>query len=140
MPSPIYIRSENYRKGVASNDKAVKAYFKYCKLYKPVEESAMLYQLQAIHLKAAYAMMAASYRDAITASNDLRRLTTDTFLRSPAATGNSGQYIYSFRLLSFLRFGKWNLILQEPMADTLLHYAYVPDHFVRGRYSFIYFV
>jgi len=56
MPSHIYIRSGNYRKGIDVNDRAVTGYNKYVQLYQPVTEGAGLYLLHAVHMKIACAM------------------------------------------------------------------------------------
>jgi tetratricopeptide (TPR) repeat protein len=132
MPSHIYIRSGNYRKGIDVNDRAVTGYNKYVQLYQPVTEGAGLYLLHAVHMKIACAMMAGNFKDAITSSDTIRTLITAADLKAPGGFGNFVQYVYQFRLFTLIRFGKWEEILKAPAADSSTAYVYVLDHFARG--------
>jgi len=132
MPSHIYIRSGNYRKGIDVNDRAVTGYNKYVQLYQPVTEGAGLYLLHAVHMKIACAMMAGNFKDAIASSDTIRTLITTADLKTPGGFGNFAQYVYQFRLFTLIRFGKWEEILKEPAADSSSPYVYVLDHFARG--------
>jgi tetratricopeptide (TPR) repeat protein len=132
MPSHIYIRSGNYRKGIDVNDRAVNGYNKYVQLYQPVTEGAGLYLLHAVHMKIACAMMAGNFKEAIASSDTIRTLITPADLKTPGGFGNFVQYVYQFRLFTLIRFGKWAEILKEPAADTSNAYVYVLDHFARG--------
>ena len=132
MPSHIYIRSGNYKKGVDVNDRAISGYDKYVNLYQPVAESSGLYLLHAVHMKIACAMMAGNYTGAIAASDTMRRLITPSDLASPGGFGNFVQYSYDFHLFTLLRFGVWEKILEEPAADSSAHYSNLLRHFARG--------
>ena len=133
MPSHIYIRTGNYKKGVTVNDSAIRNYTKYFRLYQPVEQDAGLYLLHAIHLKLTCAMMAGNYSIALGASDTLRRLIpVDVLLGTPGGMGNFYQYVYDARLLTLIRFGAWEDILREPLPDTALRYSLLLHHFARG--------
>jgi tetratricopeptide (TPR) repeat protein len=132
MPSHIYIRSGNYRKGIDVNDRAVTGYNKYVHLYQPVTEGAGLYLLHAVHMKIACAMMAGNFKEAIASSDTMRTLITAADLKTPGGFGNFVQYVYQFRLFTLIRFGKWEEILKEPAAEPSNAYLYVLDHFARG--------
>jgi tetratricopeptide (TPR) repeat protein len=132
MPSHIYIRSGNYKKGIDVNDKAISGYDKYLGLYQPVEEASGLYLLHAVHMKIACAMMAGNFTESISASDTMRRLVPPSVLATPGGFGNFLQYAYDFRLFTLLRFGAWEKILLEPAADSSACYSSVLHHFARG--------
>jgi len=132
MPSHIYIRSGEYKKGIDVNDNAIRAYKKYRRLYLPVEEGAVLYLVHAVHMKASCAMMAGNFSIAISSCDTLRRLITSSDLLTPGGFGNFFQYAYDFRLFTLLRFGAWNQILLDPANDSLARYSMLLHHFARG--------
>jgi len=132
MPSHIYIRTGNYKKGVIVNDSAIRNYAKYLQLYQPVEQDAGLYLLHAVHLKLTCAMMAGNYSIALAASDTLRRLIPSEVLRTPGGAGNFYQYVYDARLFTLIRFGAWDSILLDPLPDTGTCYSVFLHHFARG--------
>ncbi|WP_431213899.1 hypothetical protein ACQ86N_03115 [Puia sp. P3] len=133
MPSHIYIRTGNYKKGIIVNDSAVLNYSKYLKAYQPVEQDAGLYLLHAIHLKITCAMMAGNYSIALAASDTLRSLIpTELLLGTPGGMGNFFQYVYDARLFTLIRFGAWDEILSDKNPDTALYYSGFLHHFARG--------
>jgi tetratricopeptide (TPR) repeat protein len=132
MPSHIYIRSGNYKKGIEVNDEAIRSYDKYRTLYQPVEEGAALYLLHAVHMKSACAMMAGNFSIAISASDTIRRLVPKSELLTHDGFGNFLQYSYDFRLFTLLRFGAWDQILLDSVPDPLVRYSVVLHHFARG--------
>jgi len=132
MPSHIYIRSGNYKKGIDVNDRAVSGYGKYLGLYQPVQEGSGLYLLHAVHMKIACAMMAGNFGQSVSASDTLRSLVTPADLATPGGFGNFIQYSNDFRLFALLRFGAWEKILLEPAADSAARYSSLLHHFARG--------
>jgi tetratricopeptide (TPR) repeat protein len=132
MPSHIYIRSGNYKKGIDVNDRAVSGYGKYVGLYQPVQEGSGLYLVHAVHMKIACAMMAGNFGESVSASDTLRRLITPADLATPGGLGNFAQYANDFRLFTLLRFGAWEKILMEPAADSAARYSSLIHHFARG--------
>jgi hypothetical protein len=132
MPSHIYIRTGNYKKGIESNDKAVIAYNNYLLLYPPEVEGMGLYDLHAIHLQSACAMMAGNFSIAKADGYQLDQLVSDEFQKTPGSLGSYLQYAKKYQMFTLLRFGKWNEILKEPIPDTSTHYSYLISHFARG--------
>ena len=133
MPSHIYIRTGNYKKGIDVNDSAIRNYSKYLQLYPPVEQDAGLYLLHAIHLKMTCAMMAGNYSIALAASDTLRSLIpAEVLLGTPGGMGNFYQYVYDARLFTLIRFGAWDSILTDRNPDTALRYSAFLHHFARG--------
>jgi hypothetical protein len=72
MPSHIYIRTGDYRKGITNNDEAVKGYKSYLKVYTPVENDFPLYEAHNVHMKINCAQMAGNYQIAMDASKSLQ--------------------------------------------------------------------
>jgi tetratricopeptide (TPR) repeat protein len=132
MPSHIYIRSGEYKKGIEVNDKAIRAYTKYLHLYRTVEEDKMLYLTHAVHLKAACAMMAGNFSISVSSCDTLRQLIQSSDLLTPGPYGNFFQYAYHFRLFTLLRFGEWDQILRDSVVDSTARYASFLYHFARG--------
>jgi tetratricopeptide (TPR) repeat protein len=99
----------------------------------PVVRSGIshFYTLFATHMKAAKAMMSGDYVTANNASLHLRDALTPGNLAMPGADGNMWQYIYQTKLLTLVRFGKWEEVLRDTPADTLV-YAALLSHFARG--------
>lgn len=131
MPSHIYIRTGVYDKGIALNDEAVKGYNKYENLFPPVTENVSLYLLHNIHMKLNCAQMAGNYKVANEASISLRKQIPDFYLSMPGALGNYVQYLYQSPLFTWVRFGKWQEILAEPVADSLA-FSSAMQQFARG--------
>ena len=131
MPAHIYIRTGYYRYGIEANNKAVADYDNYRQLYQPVSRAAMFYSYHATHLKAACAQMAGNYHTAMEAGDSLRHQISSRYLVAPAPVGSFIQYQYESSLLTEVRFGKWEDILQEGVVDTL-SYSSVISHFARG--------
>lgn len=132
MPSHIYIRAGYYKKGIDVNDHAVAGYSKYVGLYQPVTEQSGLYLIHAVHLKIACAVMAGDYKTSLATSDTIRTLFPAEMMATKDGFANFVQYVYQFRLFTFLRFGQWEKILAEPAADTSLTYASAISHFARG--------
>jgi tetratricopeptide (TPR) repeat protein len=131
MPSHIYIRTGNYKKGMEVNVNAINAYNKYLILYEPVKEVAALYQIHAIHMNFTCAMMAGNYTHSQQESENLRSVLPVEELDNSGAFGNYLQYAYMSRLFNEIRFGKWDDVLKEPEMDSLV-YASLLMHFGRG--------
>lgn len=131
MPSHIYIRSGYYAKGIEQNDKAVSGYQQYLQQFPSVQENLPLYSLHNLHMKVSCALMAGNYKAALAGSNELQEQIPSMYLSIPNAMGNYVQYLYQSKLFSYIRFGKWNELLHEPLTDTLA-YTSVLQHFGRG--------
>lgn len=131
MPSHIYIRTGVYTKGIAVNNTAIEGFYKYETLFPPVEENVALYALHNIHMKLNCAQMAGNYQVANEASVSLQKQIPDFYLSIPGALGNYVQYLHQSPLLTWVRFGKWQEILSEPVSDSLA-FTTVMQQFARG--------
>lgn len=131
MPSHVYIRTGNYQKGIAVNDKAISGYIKYLNYFPATEENSLLYDLHNVHMKLNCAQMAGNYKIAIDASLDVQQKIPGFYLSLPGALGNYVQYMHQSTLFTQIRFGKWEDILKEKITDSLT-YAPVLQHFARG--------
>lgn len=131
MPSHIYIRSGNYAKGIDVNDQAVAGYNRYRKIFPAVEESSMLYDLHNVHMKLNCAQMAGNYQIAADASHDMQQKIPGFYLSLPGPLGYYIQYAHESLLFTWVRFGKWEQILNMPVVDSL-HFTSILQHFARG--------
>jgi tetratricopeptide (TPR) repeat protein len=131
MPSHIYIRTGYYNEGIDLNKKAVDGYKKYLAAFAPANEGAFLYSLHNLHMRMACAQMAGSYQESLSAAKDLQAEIPDAYLTMPGALGHYIQYLHQSPLFTYIRFGRWQEILNEKLADTLAYTA-VLQHFGRG--------
>lgn len=131
MPSHVYIRTGIYDKGITVNDDAVAGYTKYLTAFPATEENVSLYVLHNIHMKLNCAQMAGNYNIAVTASKELQDQIPGFYLSVPGALGNYVQYLHQSIISTWVRFGKWDEILNEPVPDTL-PFTSILQHFGRG--------
>lgn len=131
MPSHIYIRTGFYDKGITLNDQGVAGYKKYLGYFPETEENIALYALHNIHMKINCAQMAGNYHIAQTGSKELQEQVPGSYLQIPGALGNFVQYLHRTDILTWVRFGKWQEILSDPVGDTL-SFTSVLQHFARG--------
>jgi tetratricopeptide (TPR) repeat protein len=131
MPSHIFIRTGYYDKGIKVNDKAVAGYAKYSAAFAPATENIALYSIHNLHMKLNCAQMAGNYKEAIIASDELSKQIPSFYLSMPGALGNFVQYVDQSKLLTNVRFGKWDDIISTPVVDSL-SFTPVLQHFARG--------
>jgi tetratricopeptide (TPR) repeat protein len=131
MPSHIYIRTGDYKKGITNNDEAVKGYKGYLKIYAPVENDYPLYEAHNVHMKINCAQMAGNYKIAMDASTSLQASIPPFYLSLKGAMGNYVQYVYMEPMFTNLRFGKWDEVLKTKVPDSLI-FASLLSHFARG--------
>ncbi len=131
MPSHIYIRTGFYDKGITVNDQGLAGYNKYHNYFAATEENIALYALHNLHMKINCAQMAGNFSMAGAASKELKEQIPGFYLQIPGALGNYVQYLHRTDIFTSLRFGKWNEILSDPVADTL-SFTPVLQHFARG--------
>ncbi|MEO8711082.1 MAG: hypothetical protein ABI405_03110 [Parafilimonas sp.] len=123
MPSHVYIRTGHYAEGVTVNEEAVKGYENYLSKYPAVAANSGLYLIHNLHMQATCANMDGRYADAIKASIDTRNSIDTTWLSIPDFFGVFVQYVYMTPVLTNIRFGKWNDILNEPEIASSYVYA-----------------
>jgi tetratricopeptide (TPR) repeat protein len=131
MPSHIYIRTGIYDKGITVNDNGLAGYKKYYHYFPATEENISLYVLHNIHMKINCAQMAGNCGIAVAASKELQEQIPGFYLQMPGALGNYVQYLHRTDIFTWIRFGKWKEILNDPVADTL-SFTSVLQHFARG--------
>ena len=131
MPSHVYIRTGVYNKGITVNDEAIKGYNKNVSLFPATEQSFSLYVLHNLHMKLNCAQMAGNYKIALQASQELQDQIPQEYLSAPGALGNYIQYLHQSIIATWVRFGKWDDIIKQPLHDTLT-FTPVLQHFARG--------
>lgn len=132
MPAHIYIRTGNYTKGFDVNDKAVKSYEDYLSVYPAVVNNASLYLIHNLHMQATCANMNGHYADAMRISVDTRNSFDSSWMSLPDFMGIFVQYVYATPLLTQIRFGKWDDILNEAEIPGGYVYANLLWHYARG--------
>ena len=132
MPAHIYIRTGNYAEGWRLNELAVQRYYDYLGKYSPVSGNTPLYLVHNLHMQAACANMDGRYTDAMKASMDTRASFDSSWMSAPDFNGIFMQYVFMTPLLTQVRFGKWDEILQETPVASGYVYADVLSHYGRG--------
>jgi hypothetical protein len=132
MPSHIFLRTGDYQKGVDVNINAVNGYKKSIPLYAPVTAADFLYIIHNLHMKTNNAMLSGNYKIAEAAAFETRSSISADYLSIPPPMGSYVQYIYMTPVLVYVRFGKWNELLQLPQPELSQIYANILYHFGRG--------
>lgn len=131
MPSHIYIRTGYYNNGIDQNTKAVEGFKKYAAEFAPAAEGLFIYNLHNLQMKMACAQMAGNYAQALSAAKELQAAIPSDYLALPGAMGHYLQYLYQSPLLTYIRFGRWEEILNNNSTYTYT-YASVLQHFGTG--------
>jgi tetratricopeptide (TPR) repeat protein len=132
MPSHIYIRTGDYRRGTQVNEMSIEGYNRFLTIYPDVKNNAFLYLLHNIHMQSACAMMMANYQYSARSAFECRQTVDTAFLSLPAPMGNYLQYVYMTEFINQVRFGKWDGILTEAPVQERYVYATVLWHWARG--------
>ncbi|MEP6748619.1 MAG: hypothetical protein ABJB86_12895 [Bacteroidota bacterium] len=132
MPSHIFIRSGYYSEGVQSNEKAVKGYYNYLARFPAVVNNSPLYLIHNLHMQATCANMTGNYKSSMKASLDCRNSFDTSFQSAPDYLGIFIQYVYMTPVLTQIRFGKWDEVLQLKPISTGYVYANYLLHYARG--------
>src|SRR6186713_2991235 len=132
MPSHIYLRTGLYNKGVDVNVKAVNSYTTSIALYAPVTGADFLYIIHNLHMKTNNAMLAGNYKTSEAAAFETRKSIQADYLSLPAPLGSTVQYIYMTPVLVYVRFGKWDELLQQDKPAASQVYSNILYHFGRG--------
>ena len=132
MPSHIYLRTGDYRKGALVNENAVNSYKKYIQLYAPVTGNDFLYIIHNLHMQTNHAMMEGDSAYSVKSANETVNSIPKDYLSTPAPLGNYMQYIYMTPVLVHIRFGNWHELLSMKQPDKTQVYSNVLYHFGRG--------
>ncbi len=132
MPSHIYLRTGNYRKGALVNENAVNSYKRVIPLYGPVTGADFLYIIHNLHMQTNHAMLAGrltySVQSAIQTVNSIPK----DYLSAPGAFGSAAQYIYMTPVLVDIRFGRWNELLKRTAPEASHVYSNILYRFGKG--------
>jgi tetratricopeptide (TPR) repeat protein len=132
MPSHIYIRSGDYNKGIKVNTDAIDGYYNYMSAYAPVTGAAFLYLLHNQHMECACAMMDGQYANAIKYAQAMSKNIDTSLLDAGGFFGVMGQYLDMTSTFANVRFGKWDIILNEHIVPETRVFASIMQHFARG--------
>ncbi len=132
MPSHIYIRSGYYNIGEKVNDDAVKGYYDYLGKFPAVVNNSPLYLIHNLHMQATCANMDGRYNQSMKVSIDCKNSFDSTMQDMPEYFGIFIQYVYMTPLLTQIRFGKWNDLLQTKEPPAAHVYANLLWHYGKG--------
>ena len=132
MPSHIYLRTGDYRKGALVNENAINSYKKYIRLFPPVTGNDFLYIIHNLHMQTNHAMMEGDSSYSIGSANETVNSIPKDYLSMPAPLGNYMQYLYMTPVFAHIRFGNWNELLLMKQPDKTQIYSNVLYHFGRG--------
>lgn len=132
MPSHIYLRTGNYRKGVLVNESAIGSYQKSLPLFPAVAGADFLYLIHNLHMQTNNALLGGREAYSVKSAEDTRQSISADYLSAPGAMGNYIQYIHATPLLVNIRFGRWKELLQMPEPPSAQVYAKLLYHFGRG--------
>ena len=132
MPSHIYLRTGDYRKGALVNENAVNSYKKYLQLYAPVAGADFLYIIHNLHMQTNHAMMEGRSAYSLQSAKETVNSIPKDYLSIPGALGNYVQYIYMTPVLVKIRFGSWHELLSMQQPDKSQIYSNLLYHFGRG--------
>lgn len=132
MPSHIYIRTGNYTRGIAVNIQALKGYETYKAIYPEVSRADFLYQIHNSHLMAACAIMNGHSENAIRMSRDCADQVPAAYHSMEGPMAEFTQYISATPVFAYVRYGRWEALLEPTsLADSSL-YLRILHAFGRG--------
>jgi tetratricopeptide (TPR) repeat protein len=142
MPSHIDILCGHYYDAIVANGKAIAADTLYLRREGPLNFYT-LYRCHDYHFKLYAAMFLGQYKTALEAADDMLATIPDELLRvevPPMADWLEG--FIPMRLHVYIRFGKWQEIIDEPMPEdpelysvttAMLHYAKAVAYAATGQ-------
>jgi tetratricopeptide (TPR) repeat protein len=128
MPAHIYARVSRYPDASDSNEKAIEVDRAYFKIAPPPEFYSMYY-VHNLHFLSWSAMMEGRYATAMKAARDLNTEVPEGFLREWTYIAD-GFTPVTYHVM--IRFGKWNVILNEPEPDSYRLVSIAMRHYARG--------
>lgn len=132
MPSHIYIRTGNYKKGEEVNKNAIEKYHAYLKLYPDVANNSFLYEIHNRHMKAACSMNNDNYAIALKDAVDCKNSFDTSFLSMDGPMGDYIQYVYITPELAMINFERWDDILKQKELSERFHYGSILQQFAKG--------
>ncbi len=132
MPSHIYLRTGNYRKGSAVNEKAIKSYKNVLQLFAPAAGADFLYVIHNLHMQTNHAIMSGNMNYAIESAKQTAASIPADYLSMEGALGNYIQYIYYTNVLVDIRYAQWESLLAMKQPPAKQVYSNVLYHFGKG--------
>ncbi len=130
MPSHIYIRTGDYHKGSLANLRAVEADESYIAACSANGLYPMTYFPHNYHFLAATATLEGSSKWGIDAANKVAENADRQMMKEPG--WGTLQHYYSIPYYVYVKFGKWNEILQMKNEDPSLAYPEAVRAYARG--------
>ncbi len=130
MPSHIYIRTGDYHEGTLANERAVQADNEYLTQCRQQGIYPMGYVPHNHHFLWATAMMEGQSERSISAAISTSSLVNTELMRQPGL--GTLQHYWVIPLYGYVRFAKWDQILDHPEPDRDLIYPRGVWHYARG--------
>lgn len=135
MPSHIYVLCGQYAKTIASNVEAVMADDKYLAVDN-TPSVFFIYHSHNFHFQVYGALFSGQYKEALRAANAIEARFTDNLLRSTESefVANFVEWICAVKSHVYIRFGKWDEIIAEPLPHDSDLYAVTTAtwHYAKG--------
>lgn len=130
MPSHIYIRTGNYQDGVEVNEKAILVDNNYISQCRQQGLYPLAYVPHNRHFLWAMASMQGNSKKAIMAAEHMAEHIDPDYMRSPGL--GTLQHYWITPLYAYVRFGKWDKILNTEKPEADLPYPVAIWHYSRG--------
>lgn len=130
MPSHIYIRTGRYQDGVEANEKAILVDSEYITQCRQQGIYPVAYVPHNRHFLWAMATMQGNSKKAIMAANHMANHIDQQLMKEPGY--GTLQHYWVTPIYAYVRFGKWNEIMNLPKPDADLKYPLAVWHYARG--------
>ena len=130
MPSHIYIRTGDYHKGSLANFRAIQADESYITACSAQGLYPLAYFPHNYHFLAATATLEGNSKWGIDAANKVAENTNKELMKEPG--WGTLQHYYTIPYYVYVKFGKWNEILQMKNEDPSLAYPEAVRAYARG--------
>ncbi|GAB3667074.1 hypothetical protein GCM10028791_42840 [Echinicola sediminis] len=130
MPSHVYIRTGEYHKGTLANIRAVEADSIYTTTCHAQGAYPLAYFPHNYHFMAATATLEGNSRWALEGAEKLAENTNKLVMREPG--WGTLQHYYTIPYYVYVKFGKWDKILEMNTADAPLPYPEAIQAYARG--------
>lgn len=130
MPSHIYIRTGDYHKGTLANINAVKADSNYITSCRAQGAYPLAYYPHNYHFMAGTATLEGNSKWAIKASLIMSEYVNKQIMQEPG--WGTLQHYYTIPYYVYVKFGKWEEILEMNNFNTELKYPEAVRHYARG--------
>lgn len=130
MPSHIYIRTGDYHKGTLSNRRAIAVDSSYIAACNAQGAYPLSYFPHNYHFMAATATLEGNCKWAIEASDKVAAHSNILLMKEPG--WGTLQHYYTIPYYVYVKFGKWEEILEMKNADPTLKYPEAVRNYARG--------